>query len=251
MSENQSTVREGQASRFTGPKPLGPRLARRLLAYATVAGAGFAACHPKAQAEVVYTADHSEIWGKYYIDLNNDGLSDFYVSATYLSELGHLEIIPTIPINKITAVPESCGGNPGAAALAEDAIIGPGMPFARFASCMATLRSYRVNGPWAGERDHYLGFRFYIKGQVHYGWARLSFNSFYCYPCIATLSGYAYETIPEKAIKAGNEGKDSGASVVTEPAMLGALAMGAPGLDLWRKSETPGTWDAATGEQQQ
>jgi hypothetical protein len=241
MKENKSSVSAEQSPQLTRPKPLNHRITSRLLAYATVAGAGLAACQPKAEAEVVYTPTHSGIWGKYYIDLNNDGLNDFYFSATYLSELGHLEVIPTIPINRITAVPESCKGEPGAAALAEGAIIGPGMPFARYATCMATLRSYRVNGPWAGEKDHYLGFRFYIKGQVHFGWARLSFNSFYCYPCIATLSGYAYETIPEKAIKAGEEGKDSEASVMTEPAMLGALAMGAPALDLWRKKDTLAT----------
>jgi hypothetical protein len=210
----------------------------RLLAYVTVAGATALGAASSAAAEIVYTPAHDKIWGKHYLDLNNDGLNDFYLSATYLSEFGHLEIIPTIPINRISAVNTNCDQyryGYGAAALPEGAIIGPGMPFARDANCMATLRSYRVDGPWRGEKDHYLGFRFYIEGQVHYGWARLSFNSFYCYPCIATLKGYAYETIADKPIKAGDQGKSSDASV--EPTMLGALALGTPAITLWRKDE--------------
>lgn len=219
-------------------KPLLPQIAKRIAAYAAVAGA-VAASHA-AQAEIVYTPVQDKIWGKHYLDLNHDGLNDFYVSATYLSELGHLEIVPTIPINRITAVNASCDQyryGYGAAALSAGAVIGSGMPFARDANCMATLRSYRVHGPWKWVTDHYLGFRFYIKGQVHYGWARLTFNSVFCYPCIASLSGYAYETIPDKAIKAGDQGQNSDASVETEPTMLGALALGAPAINLWRKRE--------------
>jgi hypothetical protein len=66
----------------------------------------------------------------------------------------------------------------------------------------------------------------------------------------ATITGYAYETIPNKAILAGQtKGTDEENSLVQPnpisrtaparaPASLGALALGAPGLSIWRRDET-------------
>jgi hypothetical protein len=61
----------------------------------------------------------------------------------------------------------------------------------------------------------------------------------------AVLLGYAYETIAGKAIIAGaTSGPDDAepaASLNTptsEPATLGTLAMGAPGLSIWRREES-------------
>ena len=41
-----------------------------------------------------------------------------------------------------------------------------------------------------------------IDGQIHYGWARLSVQNVYR-GIYDTLTGYAYETIPDKAIITG------------------------------------------------
>jgi hypothetical protein len=57
-------------------------------------------------------------------------------------------------------------------------------------------------------------------------------QDFFCYLCIGRILGYAYETVPGKPIVAGDEGNTTDASV--EPT-LGALALGAPALDLWRR----------------
>jgi hypothetical protein len=71
----------------------------------------------------------------------------------------------------------------------------------------------------------------------------------------ATLTGYAYETIPNKPIIAGKtegaasegdeEGFDAGASLTTHPipdaplpVSLGMLSLGAKGVPLWRRSES-------------
>jgi len=63
------------------------------------------------------------------------------------------------------------------------------------------------------------------------------------------LSGYAYETIPNKPIIAGqtkstddiddsNVRPNAALTVPTaESATLGALALGAPGLSIWRRDE--------------
>lgn len=69
----------------------------------------------------------------------------------------------------------------------------------------------------------------------------------------ATLTGYAYETIPGKAIKAGQKKEAAGDSTnddfgpdasltnpisdKPQPASLGVLALGAQGVVLWRREQ--------------
>jgi hypothetical protein len=101
-----------------------------------------------------------------------------------------------------------------------------------------------------------LGLKFVVNGEVHYGWARLSVtlgHNRQLGDVVATLTGYAYETVPEMPIAAG---RITGSDVITEPpetgeitppepsaapapapATLGLLARGALALDLWRRSQ--------------
>ena len=52
------------------------------------------------------------------------------------------------------------------------------------------------------------------------------------------LSGYAYETVPGKAIPAGKTlGTDPLSDVERPEATLGALALGSAGLVAWRRDE--------------
>ena len=86
-------------------------------------------------------------------------------------------------------------------------------------------------GPWVGKGNgvgnRYLGLKFVIHGKVHYGWARLSvtLGHHWQYGDVsATLTGYAYETIPNKAIITG---KTKGEDVIMfYPDTLGDLAAG-------------------------
>jgi hypothetical protein len=80
--------------------------------------------------------------------------------------------------------------------------------------------------------------------KIHFGWARLNVNCVYPKAIRATLTGYAYETIPNKAIIAGaTKGPDAAEPTASfnkhnpEPATLGMLAMGAPGLSIWKREE--------------
>ena len=50
----------------------------------------------------------------------------------------------------------------------------------------------------------YLGLKFMINGEVHYGWARLNETCDKGNNSIR-LTGYAYETIPNQGIKAGQK----------------------------------------------
>jgi uncharacterized repeat protein (TIGR03803 family) len=73
-------------------------------------------------------------------------------------------------------------------------------------------------------KNRYLGVMFKIKGKIHYGWARLSVQVQFPLTITATLTGYAYETIPNKAIIAGKtKGPEDSAE---QPATLGRLALG-------------------------
>ncbi len=55
---------------------------------------------------------------------------------------------------------------------------------------------YNPNSP------RYLGLRFDIAGEIHYGWARLTVPS----PTSFTLLDYAYNSVPDEAIVAGDDG---------------------------------------------
>jgi hypothetical protein len=54
-----------------------------------------------------------------------------------------------------------------------------------------------VYGPWVNVKDRYLGLKFQIKGNTHYGWARLNVKVSKT-TITATLTGYAYEDHPEQ-----------------------------------------------------
>jgi len=92
-------------------------------------------------------------------------------------------------------------------------------------------------GPWLnasgygkGVKNRYLGLKFLINGQAHYGWARLNLKlEGNAGKKITTiLTGYAYETIANKAIITG---KTKGPDAITlQPATLGHLAAGASGI---------------------
>jgi hypothetical protein len=80
-------------------------------------------------------------------------------------------------------------------------------------------------------QQRYLGLKLKIAGKTHYGWARLNVQVTKT-AIAATLTGYAYETIPNKPITAG---KTDGPDVVTvQPANLGHLARGAAAIPAWR-----------------
>lgn len=106
------------------------------------------------------------------------------------------------------------------------------------------IDSYRY-GAWRNV-TRYLGLKFLIKGKIHFGWARVKVNRNDLPPYVrAVVTGYAYETIPGKAIIAGatkvpDDAEPTAAfsSHTLEPATPGTLALGAPGLSIWRSKES-------------
>jgi hypothetical protein len=92
-------------------------------------------------------------------------------------------------------------------------------------------------GHWVNVEGRYLGLRLRSKGQTHYGWARLSVSSSRKDEgrITAILTGFAYETIPNKPIITG---KTHGADdLAVRPASLGALAAGSSALSRSRHGQ--------------
>lgn len=104
--------------------------------------------------------------------------------------------------------------------------------FREFESYLGYLTETYTSGQWLYARHRYLGLRFLISGQVHFGWARLSVTLSKKKEYDVTLTGYAYETIAGKPIIAG---KTKGPDVITlEPGSLGRLGQGAVGISAVR-----------------
>jgi len=97
------------------------------------------------------------------------------------------------------------------------------------AEAIVTYYHARVAGPWANQKDKFLGIRFPINGQNHYGWVRMTVNAQlpqipFRPTVVAKITGYAYEATADKAIIAGDRGSGSR---VANAGSLGALALGA------------------------
>lgn len=227
---------------------------------ASAAGVGTLALAQPAEAKIVYTPADQKITPNHTIplDLTNDGIADFGLKDVHLrsspygfDQTGILSVIPARDANKAEGY--FAFNRPYASALAAGVTIGPKGNFASGRRVMATVFSdtgaahrgtaFQCDGPWGKAVNSYLGLEFRIEGEVHFGWARLSVT---CSDTnvYAALTGYAYETIPGEAIVAGATQGPEGAEPTDarthapEPATLGALALGAPGLAMWRRDES-------------
>jgi hypothetical protein len=216
------------------------KLEKNLAAYVAAAGAaagmGILAA-PSASAEVVYTPTNLTLkQGITPLDINNDGISDF---RFYRGGYGHGSRLYILQQDEKNLVFNSATFN--AAPLPSEARIGPNKAFkedkdkawfmAGWSSGASGISSHS-DGPWKQAQSTYLGLKFSVNGQTHYGWARMTVNA--KNGIVATLTGYAYETIPNKPILAGQtSGPDEAGyfapdlfAPVLRPASLGMLARG-------------------------
>ena len=91
-------------------------------------------------------------------------------------------------------------------------------------------------GPWANVTNRFLGVRFLINGEIHYGW--IGFRKVRVYPMGARLYGWAYETEPNKEIIAGDTGRAEQSDSSISPTSLEILAAGHSGIEQRRKVTT-------------
>jgi hypothetical protein len=196
---------------------------------ASAAGVGMLALAQPAEAKVIYTKTHIVIAGaeQCYLDLNHDKITDFTVVNFWTTQCPDscgqwLYLKPPAGNSEIGSVTNR--GWHFARALSKGSAVGPKGHFLAGTGFMAAAFSTQGSvGPWRNVTNRYLGLKFQIKGKTHYGWARLNVTGGFG-TIVATLTGYAYETVPNKPIIAG---KTKGPNVITEePATLGRLALG-------------------------
>jgi hypothetical protein len=223
---------------------------------ASAAGVGMLALAQSAEAKIVYTpAGVTFGTASYSLDVNHDGITDFSFVIRWNSFYENFTVSGAVSNNSVVLKYRTGGGAAFAAALSAGSRIGPKGHFIRWGYMQRAS-----NGQWYNAANRYLGLKFQIAGQTHYGWARLSVRGGW-YDINAALTGYAYETIPNKPIIAGRtkgpaddptsdpdfaspDDPGSGASVIgpiedtPQPALLGMLALGAQGVPLWRRKES-------------
>jgi hypothetical protein len=227
------------------------------LAAAGAIGMGVLVSPQSSEGEVVYTPANVKLGRDtpVRVDLNHDGVTDFFLlevplhvpegwgfSACHsIFNNGSGMYCVTSSANNSNAVRATESMNrPFGAALPDGAKISSGDHFRRkhavqlgsvIFSSTNNGYPYRWYGPWMdrgkGVRDRYLGLEFKLQGEMHFGWARITVSTS-TNPFTVRLTGYAYETVPNKPIIAG---KTKGPDVVSEqpdssPGSLGDLALG-------------------------
>jgi hypothetical protein len=223
---------------------------------ARAAGVSLLALSQPSDARVVYTKTHRVIGtnGMYALDLDHNGTTDFLIreSGNTSGTAGYNALVAKEARGNAVEGYVSQDGRKFGAALKKGMPIGRHQHFvsnnSHYGEGMATVIQtdsigLHYYGPWRNVTNRYLGLRFKIHGKIHYGWARLSVRVQGRH-ITATLTGYAYETVPNKSIIAGKttgSGEVGSASRVSaaafnvrtpKPATLGLLALGSH--DLWK-----------------
>jgi hypothetical protein len=218
-------------------------LEKRLHLYslaASTAGLSVLTLAQPAEAKIVYTTAKINITqngGLISFDLNHDGIPDFGLSNIYthssFQASGFLKVLQAQSANEVWDVTSK--GFLCAAALPKNVRVGPKGHFQKDPTAGLPMDFSNFEGtyfgPWRAVKQAYLGLEFVIRGKTHFGWARVKgkFNSL---SITATVTGYAYETIPNTPILTGRtKGPDA---VTVQPASLGHLATGASAVPAWR-----------------
>jgi hypothetical protein len=224
---------------------------------ATAGGVSLLALVLPSEAKIVYTPTHRTITnGKLPIPIA--GTRYFTLTDQFSSQFSYTRQLLDINAGGGAEVVVQTSS---ASALMAGQVVGPADRFRNGknqmvdAFCDVSVGASSVLGPFANTVNRFLGLKFNLNGQVHYGWARFSkVTASACNGGVAisaTLTGYAYETIPNKSIKAGQtKGPDHDSSIATpvasltapsrQPATLGMLALGARTLSIWRREESVG-----------
>lgn len=258
-----------RSARLRKPVRLKAELERLVAAYgmaAAAAGASLAVLVGSSDAEIVYTPTNTQVLGSVMLDLNHDGLADFVLVSTH-RWLGEGATSGSLAVRcaQQTGSGGPCiyrtnriwgrGGYayvlPGGFSVRSDKDFfqqrpgSSGSRDARMAWIFYGLydAGTTTRGQWLTAKNRYLGLQFVIEGQVHYGWARLTVepSNTGAGQIYSTLTGYAYETVPNKPIITG---KTKGPDVVTLPpaklesGTLGHLARGASLIPAWRRPKT-------------
>lgn len=166
------------------------------------------------ESTIIYTdivPDFSSASINYYynLDLNNDLIDDFYMGS-YFNVINLFEINSIQESNNINACMVVNPFSPYTLPLYKDNEIfklagnanSPNyasMAYFIIKDCISGESECNYN--WKDKKDNYLGLRFYIKGQTHYGWVRLDITSHTEW----VIKDYAFNATPNSPILAGQK----------------------------------------------
>jgi len=228
-----------------------PDFDHRLSMYAlaaSAAGVGMLVLTQPAEGKIIYTKADKFIGlnATVHLDLNHDGVADFDLKNVLTTSTagGAFDRLFAIPDHKKNGVwGHTVPFLAYASALLANVRVGPKGHFVPATGFMAASSisgglhrdgNYSCTGPWANVTNRYLGLKFAIKGELHFGWARLNVSCTAGSATVnATLTGYAYETIANRPILTGKEhGTDESNNPPlpeASPLTLGRLAQGSRG----------------------
>lgn len=259
MTRSSALSKANHASRKSAWSPSESTL-QRLNLYSLAAGAagvGMLALAQPADASTVYTPAHATIKpGEVFaLDLNHDGTTDVWIA------IADQHSNTSTAFGTMSANPARGGGieitqshGRFAAAPPPGVSIPSYLGFSRGKVPMVAASEnpggQGMVGNWKDVQDRYLGIKFQINGETHYGWARFTthVNLGSRISIVAELNGYAYETVPNPPIRtrvksdAAGAGSRPAAFGAENPASdrafatLGLLALGAPGVPFWRRT---------------
>jgi hypothetical protein len=191
------------------------------------------------------------------ISLANNGIDDFGFNLTVASANGtEPDFFRSVTFYGLNAGNSLLGTSTFSAfalALPRGAKIGPSdagasgsfLPIGAVIEQSLGVTGRGFKGHWGGNpKNRYLGVRFLIDGQTHYGWVRLTVTTnpnLHGQYMSAKITAYAYETEANKPILAGTTESSTADLAVPENIQnptgpsLGMLAAGADALPLWRR----------------
>src|SRR5262249_6510201 len=146
----------------------------------------------------------------YGLDLNRDGITDFTLRNHATTYYNPIELTETAPAgNSVAGFKEYIDDSGDYIWCASKLGGGKGIgPRRQFTNEALVLYYGESNGFFCEthippRKNRYLGTRFQINGESHYGWVRLSIILVGRHYKVV-LTGYAYETIPKKRIITGS-----------------------------------------------
>jgi hypothetical protein len=228
---------------------------------ASAAGVSALCLAQPSEAKIIYTHAHIRMLpsSAFALDLNHDKIPDVGFSNTFFATdfMSHADLVVGGYGNQVLVANFCAAGLPAGKNIGPHGHFGKTIYAYEMGYFLSTFFPRKPNlttrCPWADQKTHYLGVKFHIKGKVHFGWVRVKVSFVSFQGMTASLTGYAYETIVGKAIKAGqtkeaaddpaNEDFGPNASLSSpipdkpQPVSLGMLALGAQGVPLWRRKE--------------
>ena len=172
----------------------------------------FSAC---ANAQIVYTDVNPDSTiispsGSYYLDLNNDGISDYKISSVSIhgscspqNPLGYSKAyVSDSALNTNAVVAVTSTTNPLAMNFNDSILSGLSLStsgYLRYVTggCLGGT----LLGVWPNSIDRYLGLKLIVGANTYYGWARMQVSATGNASC--TIKDYAYNSIPNQPILAG------------------------------------------------